>query len=57
MILSDRDILARLERGDINITPAPNLETQLQPASLDLRLGFVEDERRDGLVFLSRSLG
>ena len=40
MILSDRDILARLERGDINITPAPNLETQLQPASLDLRLRY-----------------
>jgi dCTP deaminase len=40
MILSDRDILARLERGDILITPEPNLETQLQPASLDLRLGY-----------------
>ena len=40
MILSDSDILARLERGDIVITPAPDLETQLQPASLDLRLGF-----------------
>ena len=40
MILSDRDILTRLERGDISITPAPNLETQLQPASLDLRLGY-----------------
>jgi dCTP deaminase len=40
MILSDRDILARLERGDITITPAPDLEAQLQPASLDLRLGY-----------------
>ena len=40
MILSDRDILTRLERGDILITPSPNLETQLQPASLDLRLGY-----------------
>lgn len=40
MILSDRDILARLERGDIRILPAPDLETQLQPASLDLRLGY-----------------
>ncbi len=40
MILSDNDILTRLERGDIVITPAPDLETQLQPASLDLRLGY-----------------
>ena len=40
MILSDRDILTRLKRGDIVITPEPNLETQLQPASLDLRLGY-----------------
>ena len=40
MILCDSDILARLERGDITITPAANLETQLQPASLDLRLGY-----------------
>ena len=40
MILSDRDILERLERGDIVITPAPDLDTQLQPASLDLRLGY-----------------
>lgn len=40
MILSDRDILTRLERGDIIISPDPNLETQLQPASLDLRLGY-----------------
>jgi dCTP deaminase len=40
MILSDRDILTRLERGDITITPAPDLESQLQPASLDLRLGY-----------------
>ncbi len=40
MILADCDILARLERGDIAIAPAPDLETQLQPASLDLRLGY-----------------
>lgn len=40
MILSDNDILTRLERGDIVISPAPDLETQLQPASLDLRLGY-----------------
>ena len=40
MILSDRDIHARLEKGDIVITPAPDLDAQLQPASLDLRLGY-----------------
>ncbi|HEU0027580.1 MAG TPA: dCTP deaminase [Ktedonobacterales bacterium] len=40
MILSDRDILERLRRGDIVITPAPDLDTQLQPASLDMRLGY-----------------
>lgn len=40
MILSDRDILTRLEQGDITITPTPDLDTQLQPASLDLRLGY-----------------
>jgi dCTP deaminase len=40
MILSDRDILERLKRGDIVITPAPDLDTQLQPASLDMRLGY-----------------
>lgn len=39
MILSDGDIRKRLEQGDLRITPAPDLATQLQPASLDLRLG------------------
>jgi len=40
MILSDNDILKRLEQGNIVISPAPDLEAQLQPASLDLRLGY-----------------
>jgi dCTP deaminase len=40
MILADKDILARLECGDIIIDPAPDLESQLQPASLDMRLGY-----------------
>ena len=40
MILSDQDLAARLARGDIAITPAPDPQTQLQPASIDLRLGF-----------------
>lgn len=40
MILSDREIRDRLEQGDIIISPAPDLDAQLQPASLDLRLGY-----------------
>jgi dCTP deaminase len=37
MILSDRDIRARLATGDLKISPAID-ELQLQPASVDLRL-------------------
>ena len=40
VILSDRDLLLRLERGDIKITPTPDPTTQIQPASIDLRLGY-----------------
>ena len=40
MILSDRDLVARMERGDIVIDPAPDARTQIQPASIDLRLGY-----------------
>ena len=39
MILSDRDLRTRLARGDIKIVPAPDPEIQIQPASIDLRLG------------------
>lgn len=39
MILSDRDIRARLALGDLQIQPLANRELQLQPASVDLRLG------------------
>ena len=39
MVLSDTDILAALERGDIQISPAPDMETQMGACSLDLRLG------------------
>jgi dCTP deaminase len=39
VILSDRDLRARLARGDIKIVPAPDPEIQIQPASIDLRLG------------------
>lgn len=38
MILSDRDIKRMLKSGHIKITPDPDLSTQLQPASFDLRL-------------------
>jgi dCTP deaminase len=37
MILSDKNILSRLERGDLSITPLE--EGQIQPASVDIRLG------------------
>lgn len=38
MILSDRELRARLQSGSIGIDPPPELEVQLQPASIDLRL-------------------
>ena len=38
MILSDQDIRAAIESGRVKITPDPDLATQLQPASFDLRL-------------------
>ncbi|MEO7003361.1 MAG: dCTP deaminase [Ktedonobacterales bacterium] len=40
MILSDRDLIVRLESGAIKIDPAPDPQTQIQPASIDLRLGY-----------------
>ncbi|MEF8841656.1 MAG: dCTP deaminase [Haloarculaceae archaeon] len=39
MILSDRDILGRLEDGDLVVEPLSDPELQIQPASVDLRLG------------------
>ncbi len=39
MILSDRDLRARLAAGSLIMTPEVDLATQLQPASIDLRLG------------------
>lgn len=38
MILSDRDIRARLAQGDVVITPLDDPDLQIQPASVDLRL-------------------
>lgn len=47
MILSDRDILRRLETGDLVIEPLEDIDMQVQPASVDLRLGeqFLEFKR------------
>jgi dCTP deaminase len=39
MILSDRDIRARLAAGDLEIGPLSDEKLQVQPASVDLRLG------------------
>jgi dCTP deaminase len=39
MILSDRDIRARLLSGELVIQPLGDDQLQLQPASVDLRLG------------------
>jgi dCTP deaminase len=38
MILSDRDLRARLAAGDLLVTPLADPELQIQPASIDLRL-------------------
>lgn len=38
MILSDRDIRARLAQGDLRIEPLDDPDLQIQPASVDLRL-------------------
>jgi len=47
MILSDADILARLEAGDLVVDPLSDPDLQVQPASVDLRLGqtFLEFQR------------
>ena len=47
MILSDADILRRLEEGDLRISPIADRDLQVQPASVDLRLGteFLEFQR------------
>jgi len=47
MILSDRDIRRRLEDGDLAVEPLEDPDLQIQPASVDLRLGreFLEFQR------------
>ena len=39
MILSDGDIRRRLDKGDLVVEPLDDPELQIQPASLDMRLG------------------
>lgn len=39
MILSDAMLLAALERGDLRFEPPVDIDQQVQPASIDLRLG------------------
>ncbi|MHB8585901.1 MAG: dCTP deaminase [Thermoplasmatota archaeon] len=39
MILADRDIRARLSKGDLVVEPIDDPAVQIQPASIDLRLG------------------
>lgn len=39
MILSDADIQARLAKGDLVINPLDDPDLQIQPASVDLRMG------------------
>ncbi|QSG14125.1 Intein/homing endonuclease [Halapricum desulfuricans] len=47
MILSDADIVRRLENGDLVVEPLDDPDIQIQPASVDLRLGreFLEFQR------------
>ncbi len=47
MILSDRDIARRLDEGELVIEPLDDPDLQIQPASVDLRLGreFLEFQR------------
>jgi dCTP deaminase len=47
MILSDGDIRRRLEEGSLVVEPLAEPELQIQPASIDLRLGreFLEFQR------------
>lgn len=47
MILSDTDLLARLREGDLVVEPLDDLDLQVQPASIDVRLGreFLEFQR------------
>lgn len=39
MILSDADILRRMEEGELRVEPLDDPELQIQPATVDVRLG------------------
>jgi dCTP deaminase len=47
MILSDTDLLGRLRDGDLVVEPLDDVDLQVQPASVDVRLGreFLEFQR------------
>ncbi|WP_152040499.1 dCTP deaminase [Salinigranum salinum] len=47
MILSDTDLLTRLRDGDLVVEPLDDVDLQVQPASIDVRLGreFLEFQR------------
>jgi len=51
MILSDRELRRRLQDGSIRVEPLLDLETQLQPASIDLRLGHAFQRMRKAGAF------
>lgn len=52
MVLSDSKIANELAYGDLEVEPV-DLQTQLQPASLDVRLGdtFIEYDGPDHVIF------
>jgi deoxycytidine triphosphate deaminase len=48
VILSDRELKERLARGDLIVDPLHEPDVQIQPASIDLRLGGAFLRARDG---------
>ena len=52
-ILSDESILARLDSGSISVTPEVRAD-QVQPASLDIRLGGSYSNEHTGEVYENR---
>ncbi len=56
MILSDRDIKNYLERKELILEPLENIEEQIQPSSVDLRLGnFFLHFKVEGRAFIDPS--
>ncbi len=50
MVLSDNDILAAIDDGDLEITPPPGLNFLLKPSSIDPRLSSIIRVTRKDLV-------